>query len=282
MRIKKKNVARLASISALGAGALGVAAGTAEAGTIVSNPIGVTVGPCCAALTFVTFRGSSGSTLLGSPGFQARWTSRGGRSSSFRTLASVAGFNGVKFKASGPGTSPFLVFGSAGRKWSTLTSFKSARRAIVGSRGYTQYTTFVAGNPTHYKYFYHSSTSGAPTRYIWRTGTGTTGGHFTTLSGDWWAQGSTGGNVYAQFEFPYLGNPVYGWLEFSDSVNEGGGGGGLDPSGYGPNVDLVAYGYDLPDQGTPEPSTLGLSGLAALALGATGLRRWRAARKPAA
>ena len=58
MRIKKKNVARLASISALGAGALGVAAGTAEAGTIVSNPIGVTVGPCCAASTFVTFRGA--------------------------------------------------------------------------------------------------------------------------------------------------------------------------------------------------------------------------------
>jgi len=68
MRIKKKNVARLASISALGAGALGVAAGTAEAGTIVSNPIGVTVGPCCAASMSVTFKGPSGSTLLGSPG----------------------------------------------------------------------------------------------------------------------------------------------------------------------------------------------------------------------
>jgi hypothetical protein len=36
------------------------------------------------------------------------------------------------------------------------------------------------------------------------------------------------------------------------------------------------------DTGVPEPSTMALTGLAALALGATGLRRWRAARKPAA
>ena len=37
MRIKSKNVTRLASLSALGAGALGVAAGTAQAGIIYSN-----------------------------------------------------------------------------------------------------------------------------------------------------------------------------------------------------------------------------------------------------
>jgi hypothetical protein len=55
-----------------------------------------------------------------------------------------------------------------------------------------------------------------------------------------------------------------------------------DPYGSGPDVYLAAYQYDLPDQNTPEPSTMALSGLAALALGATGLRRWRAARKPAA
>ena len=43
MRIKKKNVARLASLSALGAGALGVAAGTAHAG-IVYTPLSGKVG----------------------------------------------------------------------------------------------------------------------------------------------------------------------------------------------------------------------------------------------
>jgi hypothetical protein len=31
--------------------------------------------------------------------------------------------------------------------------------------------------------------------------------------------------------------------------------------------------------GVPEPSTMALAGLGALALGAAGLRRWRAARK---
>lgn len=44
MRIKKKNVARLASLSALGAGALGVAAGTAQA-SIISGAPGVVIGP---------------------------------------------------------------------------------------------------------------------------------------------------------------------------------------------------------------------------------------------
>jgi hypothetical protein len=56
----------------------------------------------------------------------------------------------------------------------------------------------------------------------------------------------------------------------------------------GPNVTLIDWVYNLSggqipagDTGTPEPSTLALSGLAALALGAKGLRSWRAARKAA-
>jgi hypothetical protein len=52
------------------------------------------------------------------------------------------------------------------------------------------------------------------------------------------------------------------------------------------SVTLVDYAYDasgaqIPagDTGVPEPSTLDLTGLAALALGAKGVRAWRAARK---
>jgi hypothetical protein len=51
------------------------------------------------------------------------------------------------------------------------------------------------------------------------------------------------------------------------------------------DVTLVDWAYDTSgaqifagDTGTPEPSTFALSGLAALALGAKGLRSWRAAR----
>jgi hypothetical protein len=64
---------------------------------------------------------------------------------------------------------------------------------------------------------------------------------------------------------------------------------GSDPA-LGPKVTVEGFALDTSgalikagDTGAvPEPSTMALTGLAALALGATGLRRWRAARKPAA
>jgi hypothetical protein len=59
IRVKKKNVARLASLSALGAGALGVAAGTAEAGTIVYQPLGTTVGIDYKPKTTIAFPGGA-------------------------------------------------------------------------------------------------------------------------------------------------------------------------------------------------------------------------------
>jgi hypothetical protein len=58
------------------------------------------------------------------------------------------------------------------------------------------------------------------------------------------------------------------------------------PNGFGVTPVDYAYGTSgaqIPagDTGTPEPSTLTLTGLAALALGAKDLRAWRAARRTA-
>jgi hypothetical protein len=83
-------------------------------------------------------------------------------------------------------------------------------------------------------------------------------------------------------------HPNYGWVELSYEVTDT-----SDPSGSnGPNLTILGYGYETtPDlqiaagevggTETPEPSSIELSGLAALALGAEGVRRWRKARKAA-
>jgi len=82
---------------------------------------------------------------------------------------------------------------------------------------------------------------------------------------------------YMLFEFTggNLKQNLYGWAQLS-----------VAPFAQ---VTLVDWAYDtsgaqIPagDTGTPEPSPFALTGLAALALGAKGMRSWRAARKSAA
>ncbi len=72
-------------------------------------------------------------------------------------------------------------------------------------------------------------------------------------------------------------NYDYGWIKLSYSAVTD----GLHP-GTGPDVTISEFGYTTSGAqvapGVPEPSAFELSGLAALALGAIGVRRWRAAR----
>jgi len=90
-------------------------------------------------------------------------------------------------------------------------------------------------------------------------------------------------DTYSLFRFTGGSGVEYGWLEFSVSVVNANSAAAAD----GPNVTLVQYAFDntgatiAAGDGavTPEPSSIAESSLAALILGAEGLRRWRKARK---
>ena len=92
-------------------------------------------------------------------------------------------------------------------------------------------------------------------------------------------------DAYSLFRFTGGSGVEYGWLEFSVSVVNA----NSAAAAAGPNITVVQYAFD--DTGatiaagdgavTPEPSSIAESGLAALILGAEGLRRWRKARRVA-
>jgi hypothetical protein len=250
MRIKKKNVARLASISALGAGALGVAAGTAQAG-VVYTPLDLKIG---------FSPGYGNSTNVNLPGgayyeLQKMFNTSG---SFYQYLNGLHGYQLVFKPGDAIGGESWNLLGS------TPVSFMGLglRQNHVSSRsrpgpGYTT-TTVFSGVVNHN----HHSTS-TPYSYVVKSHTG------------------TNGYFYKLFQFDYTSSYLFGWAYFHQTVSDT----------VGPDVDILGVAYDdsgatiaAGDTGSsvPEPSTMALTGLAALALGAKGLRRWRAARKLAA
>jgi hypothetical protein len=89
-----------------------------------------------------------------------------------------------------------------------------------------------------------------------------------------------GADQYLLFRFTggELTKDLYGWVQLSVTI----------PAKHELEVTLIDWAYDtsgarIPagDTGTPESSTFALTGLAALALGANGVRSWREARKKA-
>ena len=253
-RRQRKSYRRMAaSLSALGAGAL-LVGGTAEAGVIYSGPLNVDVGFGPGAVDHYTL-GPLG------PSSDAFSFFRTGYGPNFRSIVGLGcPWGAVAFATQtlthlGFSARSFLKLFNAGAKWSTQ---------VTG----THYYPFVKVGAR-----------------LWGS---------TTRSGTPYTVHSTQGvgpfsDKYALFAIGSGPDTLYGWLHLSFSITNGF---GPDPA-LGPDLTILGWAYDdsgaqlaagqtaTPDTTTPEPANAVSTGLAALAMGAAGLRKWRAARKPA-
>ena len=238
MTRQRKNLKRkIASLSALGAGALIAGSGRADASTIYA-PINVDVGASGQPQFGLALAGSATSLS-----FAFGRTVRTGNITHIKH-SFIRGFgqstNAVQFASTG-GASHRLRLFSPG----AVFTGAAGSSVFVGSR-------------------------------TWGT---VDGGQRSRVFGN-----SPFSLEYALFRFtPSPGQTDYGWILLSYSVTRGL---GNDPA-LGPDLTLHSYAWDnsgalLPaGTGVPEPDTMALTGLGALALGAVGLRRWRKSR-PAA
>jgi len=228
------NGKKLASLTAVGAGALALTAGKAEASTIVySNVLDQTIG-------------------FGSNPHQAE----------FNTFTGIGG--------------PSFAFKTATTR--NLNHYSRTLKATAGSAAIFGFA-LTAAHDTHFRTF--------PAGAVWSHNS-VGGGGTRVFANRAWGSGSTHvfGNAftdrYLLFEFETSGVVKYGWAEASLQLIDANSSAAAD----GPNLTLIRYAYDSDgallaagDTGAlPEPSTLAQSGIAALLLGAEGLRRWRRRR----
>ncbi len=260
---------KLASIAAAGAGAIALTGGKAEAATIISNILNVTIGfssnsnPPAGRHTVAShvFNG-----LAGGPTFAFRAVSSSATQRQNHGLVSTVSHlfarfmqeSGIGFVHSGNGLARF----AAGAVYTAGMAIGNGLN--VGRRSWNSnriHTTFI------------------------RSGSTTTTSHFSHRN-----NGTNGlpsfADQYLLFRFQGT-TREYGWVEASMSVTSS----ADTTASYGPNLTIIQYAFDntgavlaagatasLP---SPEPSTLDETGIAALILGAEGLRRWRLARKTA-
>jgi hypothetical protein len=240
-RQRKNLKGKIASLTALGAGALIAGTGRADASTIYSGPINVDVGVSGLSKFTTNLHGSN----------------TAGFSNTMLTFARLSNtplatkLNIRSIRAVGRQTSA-VQFASTG---SRLRLFQSG---ATFSNGVTAKNNVLIGGR-----YWGTTVNGVPKGSVF--GLGSFGPEFALF----------------KFKAP-SGQTEYGWVLLSLSVTQGP---GPNPA-LGPDLTIYGYAWDntgalLPagaGSGVPEPGTMGLTGLGALALGAAGLRRWRKSR----
>ncbi len=229
--MKKRNLQRLVTLSAVGTGAAFLTADQAEAGTIWYS---------------------------GTENLQVGWSANSGPAA-HQTIQLGASANLVFARTSG---------NSSSRVYRSIL-FHGQRASVLGQ----YYGMQVFRNGSAFPGSFNLNPKGLVGGRTW-----TTAGAFHGTFGN-----RPFTDSYALFTItPSSGpSPLYGWVELSYSVTAG----GDSSAANGPLLTIEGWAYDTSgnrivagDTGTsatPEPDTFASTGLAALALGAAGMRRWR-------